>query len=127
MLPVDPDLPDSLREEVGDGLRSVAAYEERSYEFLFVREDVRAEYSELEIRDILEDLIIQGLSTDYLESLFHAGPLDCAMYGFEDAAMFHFVADEHAGLFVSIDRDEPVTLEAVITTCKDAIELPTAE
>lgn len=121
MVAVDAALPTHLQEEVGDGLRTVATYEERDYTFHHFRNGLLRRYSRADVEAILDDLIIEGLSTQFVESLFHAGDLECAIYGFEEAVMFHFVLDDGVGLFGSFDRDSEHDLDALISTCKRGV------
>jgi len=122
MLDLDDDLVGDLQAHVGDALRAVATYDECGYHFLHLRPDVEQSYSAGEIQAVYEDLVIQGLSREYMEGLFHAGGLRCSIYGFDDASMFHFIEEGYAGLFVSIDADVELNLDTIISTCKDAIE-----
>lgn len=124
MIDVDPELVPSLKDEVDDALRSVAVYDEDGYEVEFIRDDVEGTYTDEDIEEVYDDLVIQGLSREFLEQLFHAGDLECSMYGFEEATMFHFTGGEYSGLFVSIDRIRGMDLDAIISTCKGAIEAP---
>lgn len=124
MIDVDPDIVSTLQDEVGDALRSVAVYDENGYEFEFIRDDVEGTYTIEEIEKVYDDLVIQGLSREFLEQLFHAGQLQCSMYGFEEATMFHFTGGDYSGLFVSIDRTRGLDLDAFISACKGAIEAP---
>lgn len=122
MPDVHDDLVADLHAEVGDALRSVATYDEGGYEFHHLRADVEAAYSEADIQAVYEDLVIQGISREYMEDLFHAGGLRCSIYGFDDAAMFHFIGEGYTGLFVSMDADVELNLDAIISTAKGAIE-----
>ena len=75
MMDLDPGLVRALRDEVDDTLRSVAVYDEEGYEIEYMREDVEGAYSTDEIEEVYDDLVIQGLSREFLEQLFHAGDL----------------------------------------------------
>lgn len=107
-----------LHEEAGDSLRSVSRYEEDTYEKLFLRENVDAIYSEDEFEEIFEDLRLEGWGRDTLEDLFNAGDLECSVYGFEQAMMFHFVTSDFKGALVTYDRDAGVDTEEFIRVCK---------
>lgn len=118
MIRIDPDLVDVLQEEVGDSLRTVATYDDREYEFHHLRRDIQQVYTRERIEEILEDLIVQGVATEQLESRFRAGALDCAVYTFEEAVMFHFPVADRSGLFVSIDRDADLDLDSIVSLAK---------
>lgn len=107
---------------VGDALRAVSSYEGREYDLHLLRDDIRERYSDEEIRNVFDDLALSGMSREYYEKLFHAGQLDCSIYGFEAAAMFHFTVNETEGVFVSFDRDTEINLDAFINDCNAVIE-----
>lgn len=118
MPDIDPSLPDDLQDRVGDALRVVATHDQQSYEFHYQREDVGERYSDDEFRDIFNDLVLQGLSREYFEQLFHVGAMECGAWGFEEAVIFYFPGEEHTGLVVSVDRDGPIDVDGLIETCK---------
>lgn len=110
-----------LHDEAGASLRSVSTYDGDSYEMLYMRENVDAIYSETEIDDIFDDLRLEGWGRDTLEGLFNAGDLECSLYGFDDAMMFHFVTTDFAGALVTYDRGAGVDTEEFIRVCKREI------
>jgi hypothetical protein len=86
-----------------------------------IRDDVDSEYDKEEIAKIYEQIEIEGIGYDHFEGLFHTGQLDCAIYGFEKALMFHFPTDTFSGLFVSVVLKTDLDIDAVIDECKSAI------
>lgn len=119
MIEAPSGLLDVAHDHVGDSLRSLTSYTEREYELHYIREDIRDRYTEEEIGRVFDDLVLSGLSRDYLEEIFHAGRIECTIYGFEEAAMFHFVTNETSGVFLSFDRDTEVNLDSFIGDCKE--------
>lgn len=113
------DLLDHLGVEAGDNLRSVAMYGPESYRLLFIREDVQQQYLETEIDRIHEEMILEGIGTDYLENLFKAGDLTCSTHVFENGVMMHLVGEDHHGLFISFDSDPDVSILDVANRCKE--------
>lgn len=111
-------LVDALQDEAGDALRSVTYYDEESYEMLFLRDDVDAIYSAEELDEVFDDLRLEGWGRERLEDLFNAGDLECSIYGFEDAMMFHFVTNDFKGVFLTYDRAAAVDVEDFIDACK---------
>ena len=107
-----------LHEEAGDALRSVAKYGEEDYEMLYLRENVDAIYSEDELDKVFDDLRLEGWGRATLQELFNAGPLECSIYGFDEAMMFHFVDDGFKGALVTYDRNAGVETEEFIQACK---------
>ena len=65
--------------------------------------------------------LIEGIGYEHFEGLFQTGPLECAIYGFEKALMFHFPTGAFTGLFVSVDRDRELDIDTIIDICTKAI------
>lgn len=108
----------SIYEEVGNALRSVGRHTESGYDLVYIRDDVEAIYSTDEIDEVFDDLKLQALNRDYVEGLFNAGTLECTIFGFESAIMFHFVDEDQTGLWVTVDRSAPITLDSIIASCQ---------
>ena len=111
-------LVDDLRTEVGEELRAVARYEEADWELLYEREDISAKPRIFET--IHEELILERMGTEYLETVFQVGRLNCTMHSFEEAMCFHFVRGSMEGVFVSIEPDTLLPLEEFVTICKES-------
>ena len=109
---------DSIRQHVGDDLRAVAIYHEREYEVVYERADV--EEKPRTIDRIHQELIMEGLGTEYLEDVFDVGKLDCTIHSFEDAMCFHFLTGALTGMFVSIEPDTLVQIEEFMRACTAA-------
>ena len=112
-----------LSETVGDSLRCVATYCEREYDLLYIRPDVEASYTSDEVEDVYDDLVLQRVGSDYLEHLFHAGPLQCSVLGFEQATIYNVVGEDYGGLFVSVDADADVQMPAFVERLKRGIRV----
>lgn len=121
MVRATPEVVEAARAEVGDALRSVARYAEREYEFLFLRDDIEAQYSAAEIERVMDDLVISGIGASYVEQLFHAGRIQCIAHGFEQAVVVQFVEGPYEGVFVSFDRGSAVDFDAFIDRCRRAL------
>lgn len=110
-----------LREMAGEGLRVVASYTKGGYDVYYVREDVEP-LLESAAEDVHEDLVLQRIGREHLESLFGLGDLHCSMHRFEAAMAFHFVADEqYTGLYVSVDSDVSLPLVQFAERCESAL------
>lgn len=116
-----PELVHRFHDEAGDALRSVCRYDEESYEMLYMRDSVDAIYSRADLDDIFTDLRLEGWGRDTLEGLFNAGELECSVYGFEEAMMFHFVTSDFQGALVTYDRGAGVDAETFIGVCKQEL------
>lgn len=120
-MQVDSQLEDLLHAEIGDHLRSIVSYEEQNLQFHFLRHDIEDEYERSDFYEIFDDLILEGMARGYLESRFNAGKLQTAVYGFEEAIIFHFTADELSGVVVSVDRDTHPDFESFVSKIEAAI------
>lgn len=109
---------DALQAELGGALRTVAEYDETDYAILFMREDVRATYEDADVQDIHENVVLDSISAEFLESLFDAGSLTCSLQLFDDAAMCSFPREDYDGLFVSFDAGADVSLLSLRRTCE---------
>ena len=121
MIQLESGLVDDLLEEFGDGLRVVATYENDVYDLHHMREDIQQEYSKAEIDRVFRQISIEGMGYENFQQLFHVGQLECAIYGFERALIFHFPPDPFHGLVVSIDRDVSFNPDRTIDICRSGI------
>jgi len=114
-----------LREAAGDALRVVATYDTDGYDLAYCRDDVTGRMDDV-ASDIHDDLVLQGVGREHLESLFDAGRLHCSVHRFDDLTAFHFLDTEYTGLFVSIDSDADVRLASFADTCRESLEADAA-
>jgi hypothetical protein len=88
-------------------LRSVVGYTPQSYTIHYIRKDVRAQYTEDEIKAAIEELRLETLEQDHLDSVFGAvhGDQQCRIAVFENAIELNFVLGEGTGVEVAFDRN----------------------
>ena len=88
-------------------LRSVVGYTPQSYTIHYIRNDVRAQYTDDEIKTAIEELRLETLEQDHLDSVFGAvhGDQQCRIAVFENAIELNFVLGEGTGVEVAFDRD----------------------
>ncbi|MFC6757915.1 MULTISPECIES: hypothetical protein [Haloarcula] len=108
---------EALQREVGDNLRAVATYEEKEWELVYERDDIKAKPRIFD--KIHEELILEGMGTEYLEDVFDVGRLDCTMHSFEEAMCFHFVRGSMRGVFISIEPDALLPLGEFVEICTE--------
>lgn len=116
-------LVNSLQSLVNGALRSVAYYDEAKYDSLYRRKDIKTGYTPNESQAIIDDLTVQGLSRQYLEGLFNAGALECSMFQFEEALLFHFPESDHTGLFVTIGAGTDIDIDQFVSLCKSHLDV----
>lgn len=86
----------------GDSLRVVASYDEADVEFGHLRDDVAERYTDGEVSDIREFLLLEGIEEHHVESVFKRN-LHCRLFVFEEAITVHLKIDDTSGHFLSID------------------------
>lgn len=121
MVEVSDSVVTDLREEAGDALRVVATYDRDGYDVVYCRDDVTGRMADV-APEIHDDLVLQGVGREHLESLFDAGELHCSVHRFDELTAFHFLASEYTGLFVSIDADADVRLASFADTCRESVD-----
>jgi hypothetical protein len=109
-------LADFLREQVGDGLRSVIYHDRDEYEVVFVRDDVE-EYEDAAIDDIVADLWADSHEQAIREDLRGHGSLNCSLWVFDEAIEMHFVADERRGIAVALDTETFLAQSSFVRRC----------
>lgn len=108
----------ALRAEVGDDLRVVAEYTDEGYDIHYVRDDIERRIEALDTDRIHQELILQGIGKEHLETLFDGGRLQCSVHRFDELTACHFVETESAGSYVSIESDATLQFRSFVQTCK---------
>lgn len=106
---------EDLKTATNGSLRAVAAYDRDGIEILFERDDVAQK--ETAIDRIHEELVLQEVGREYLESLFQVGKWHCTMHRFEQAICLHVAKGAFSGTFVSVDTGANVNLERLADIC----------
>lgn len=118
--PTDGDLEEIVREHAPKSVRAVATYERTDYELVYIRDDVRARYTDEELDDLLEALIFDGLHEPYLERLFDMD-IRTQILGHETGYVCHYSFGPEAGAVVSVDREGFSELEALTASVMDLL------
>lgn len=111
-----------LRERVGDHLRSVLFYDADDGELVYVRDDVREQYSDDQMADVVRDVRLEAIEKLHQEDLYVHGGLDCTVRCFEDAVEMHFVHDETRGTAVALDGEVFAAHNTFVGACRDIVE-----
>lgn len=104
-------------EYAGDHLRSIATYAQTTYEFQYLREDVRDRYTDADYDQLRETLLMEGLHRPYLSQVFGDQDLDCQVLAFEETTILHFSTDEFRGHVISVDRGGLPELDTLVEAC----------
>ncbi|PGF16483.1 hypothetical protein CP556_10375 [Natrinema sp. CBA1119] len=96
---------DELEERYGSDLRVVIRYHPSEFETC-MREDIRGQYTEAEVREIVDDAIIEQLSLDRKEQAIKTGDLHGVVQIFDTAWVLFWPDTLHtkSGFIVSLQR-----------------------
>lgn len=122
MVPAEVDrLVAFLQERVGENLRSVVYYDGEGYDVAYLQDDVREQYSDDEMDDVVEDLGFEALAKPMQEELYVHGSLNCTVRCFEDAIEMNFPFDEREGVAVSLAGEAFVTHQTFVGKCMEIV------
>lgn len=115
---IEPDLEEDLDVEISNLIQAVREQPDVSLEIavhfsgdestaLFVREDIREQFSEPELADRVEALAMKGLGDPPREeSLYDFGRLDATIRWYDEVLVAVFPYGEWSGIVFTFDRDE---------------------
>ena len=118
MAPANPErVATFLEQEVGDELRSVIYYDETTFDLVYVRDDVREQYSERDLERVRQELGVASFGKPALEDLYVHGDLQCTVQCFQEAIEIHFLASDTESIAVGLDPAAFVTHRTFIGRC----------
>ncbi|MGB9986654.1 DUF7522 family protein [Salarchaeum japonicum] len=114
----------ALRDQAGDHLRSIVGYTRDNYTLHYVRDDVRERYTEDELDEAVEEMRLETLEKNYLNSVFQRrhGDLYCRLVVFSEATEMNFVVSDGEGLAVAVDTPYFEAEENVVKAILGTIE-----
>lgn len=122
MAPAHPEeLTTFLKDKVNDELRSVIYYDEDTFELVYVRDDVRSQYSDEDLERIHQDLGLTSVGKPFLEDLYVHGELECSVHCFENAIEMHFIASETEGIAVALEPAAFLSHRTFVGQCLEKI------
>jgi len=112
-----------IRERVGSDLRAIIAYDGREYD-CSLRDDLVEQYSESEIRRIVNRSIVIQLGVRDHPSSLKTGDLDAIVRTYEDAWLVSCPAPNQrkAGALVSVERNGEDATLADVDECVRVLE-----
>lgn len=116
------ELAEYLKQRAGDSLRVVGHYSTDDYEIVYLRDDVREQYSDDEIEEIVEDLRWESFAKPSQERQYRLGSLTCTSQASEEGVMMHFPYDDRYGTLVSLDPGATRQLMQFIDDCPTRID-----
>ena len=121
------ELAEYLEQRAGESLRAVGHYSADDYEIVQLRDDVREQYSDDEIGEIVEELRWESFAKPTQERQYRLGGLTCSIQTFEDGVVMHFPYDDQHGTLVSLDPGAARQLMQFIDDCLTRIERAQSE
>ena len=109
-------LVESLQSEYGGALRAVATYDRDGYKLHYTSLAVDANYSEGDIGDICDDVVLQDVSQPFLDGLFSdLGDIRGKLCVFEDGTVAHFwpSADDE-GVFLTLNSSADSSVRSLL-------------
>ena len=101
------DLVDALRDHTDASLRTAIRYSGDEWSLLFAREDIVERYSEPELEDRVEALVVKGIGDPPREESLHDfGRLDAVFRWYDAVLVATFPVREWSGLVFTFDRQE---------------------
>jgi len=105
---------DHIREADEGRLRLVVRYGGDDHETVYVREDIADQFSDLELDERVETLVMKGLGDPAQEgALYDFGDLDATVRWYDAVVVAHFPVREWSGLVFTFDRDTD-SLDAIV-------------
>lgn len=109
------ELLDAILDSSGETVRSAIRYSGDDYELLYVREDVAAQYTDVERDELVETLVMKGMSDPAEEgALFDFGHLDATVRWYDAVVVAHFPVREWSGLVFTFDRVSESLLDLAV-------------
>lgn len=97
---------DALREHPDASLRLAVRYSGDNWDTVFLREDVRDRYTDAELDQRIETLVMKGHGDPPQEApLSDFGTLDAVMRWYDGVVVAHFPVREWSGLVFTFDRE----------------------
>jgi len=109
-------LVDELQSTYDGRLRAIATYDRDGYELHYTSADVDANYSQDDIDDIYDDVVIQDIAQPFHEDLFSdMGDVRGKMRVFEDGTVAHFWPSENEeGVFLAFDSSADPSVRSLL-------------
>lgn len=109
-----------IRDEFGNGLRAIGAYDEHTYELLYLKAEVRKQYTRQEQTAVGDEYVLSGRQEDsYHERLYHLGSFSYEVQGFEQGQVIRIPLDMRKGLILSFDNTVNISIPQFVDQLKN--------
>lgn len=110
-----------LRSRTGEALRGAAHYDDDTYDILYIREDVREQYTSAEITQIFATLRQEKQTAQYQERALHLGGHRCSVDVYRDGILMNFIQNDFSGTVISLDASVGSDLLNFIDSCLEEL------
>ena len=109
-------LVDNLQSEYGETLRVIATYDRDGYEIHYAGQGIDANYSEVDLDNIYDDVVMQDVSHGFVDDLFNdLGDVRGQLRIFENGIVAHFWPTEtKRGVFLTFDSSADPSMRSLL-------------
>lgn len=111
-----------VQENIGDQFRSAVWYDRGDFEILHIQDDVRSQYSETEVKDVVDELTMESLAKPIKEDVYAHGDLRCTVECYEGGIELHFILDKGEGVAIGLDPAAFIRHDTFIGSCIEEVE-----
>lgn len=104
-------------------LRSIVKYEHDSFETVFVRDDVAAQYSQEELKHAIDESRMDSLAAPIYEDTYSEdhGDLTCLVQCFENVIEMNFVLEDGVGAAVALDAAAFADAQGIVAEARQIV------
>lgn len=109
-------------EQRTDGeLRSIVTYDKDSVDVVYIRDDVRAQYTDVQLQNAIDSARIESLYAPIYERTFSRdhGDLECMVTCFEHVVEMNFALGDGVGAAVAIDAEAMDEAHGMVSAARD--------
>lgn len=116
-------LEEFFRDRTDGELRSIIKYDQRSYDIVYLRDDVAKQYSAEEIEDAIKDSRMDSLSAPMYTEAFAEdhGELSCLVQCFENVVEMNFVVGDGVGAAIALDAEALEQAHGLVADAREII------
>ena len=106
-----------------DALRSIIKYDPKSFDIVFLRDDVAEQYTRSELEHAIDDSRMESMTAPIYKNTFAAdhGELTCMVKCFENVAEMNFVLEDGVGAAVALDEEALVESHGLMAEARALI------
>jgi hypothetical protein len=108
------ELVETIRDDDSDTLQLAVRYSGEDYDIVYLREDIKEQFSQPELEEQVETLMLKGHGDPPQEgALFNFGSLNATLRFYDEMLVVHFPTGEWTGLVFVLDQEAESLLDIV--------------